>query len=279
MIARERIALNRIIAPRAPLSRFLALAASIGLEQIELRNDLAGGSVTDELLAAEVAELAAEEGVKVITINAVQRFNLAAALPAVKQELEALAATSGTLGCPAIVLCPNNDTRDRRAPDEMQRETVAALVALRPVFERAGLLGLVEPLGFPESSLRSGRLALEAIDQAGGESYRIVHDTFHHALGPDGTQLLEDRAYVSRVGLIHASGVEASVPVEQCRDAHRVLVGPEDRLDSRGQIRSLVGAGYSGPISLEPFAPEVQRLQEVRLRVAIEESLRFLLEG
>jgi 2-keto-myo-inositol isomerase len=277
MIAHDRIALNRIAAPRAPLARFLGLAGSLGLDQVELRNDLAGGSVTDELHADEVAQLAAEEGVKVITINALQRFNLAAALPAVKQELEALAATARVLGCPAIVLCPNNDAADRRTPEQMQRETAAALVALRPTLERAGLHGLVEPLGFPESSLRSGRLALEAIDTAGGECFRIVHDTFHHALGQDTSALLEDPAYVSRVGLVHASGVEASIPVEQCRDAHRVLVGPEDRLDSRGQIRALLSAGYAGPISLEPFAPEVQRLEETRLRVAIEESLRYLL--
>ena len=277
MIVRERMALNRIVAPRAPLPRFLALVGRIGLDQVELRNDLAGGSVTDELHADEVARLAAEEGVKVITINALQRFNLAAALPAVQPELEALAAAARALGCPAIVLCPNNDTADRRAPEEMQRETAAALVALRPTLERAGLHGLVEPLGFPESSLRSGRLALAAIEQAGGECYRIVHDTFHHAIGPDTAQLLEEQAYVSKVGLVHASGVEASIPLEQCRDAHRVLVGPEDRLDSRGQIRALLSAGYAGPISLEPFAPEVQRLEETRLRVAIEESLRYLL--
>jgi 2-keto-myo-inositol isomerase len=277
MIVRERMALNRIVAPRAPLPRFLALVGRIGLDQVELRNDLAGGSVTDELHADEVARLAAEEGVKVITINALQRFNLAAALPAVQPELEALAAAARALGCPAIVLCPNNDTADRRAPEEMQRETAAALVALRPTLERTGLLGLVEPLGFPESSLRSGRLALAAIEQAGGECYRIVHDTFHHAIGPDTAQLLEEQAYVSKVGLVHASGVEASIPLEQCRDAHRVLVGPEDRLDSRAQIHALLRAGYSGPISLEPFAPEVQRLEEDRLRVAIEESLRFLL--
>jgi 2-keto-myo-inositol isomerase len=277
MITRKSLALNRIAAPGLTLERFFALAKSLEIEQVELRNDLPGGSVTDELPASEVAQLSARAGVKVCTINALQKFNLEAARAEVERELQVLAETAMQLGCGGVVLCPNNDVGDRRTSEQMYRETVAALCAWKPTFERTGMLGLVEPLGFPESSLRSGLLALRAIEEAGGACYRIVHDTFHHALGPNPADLVQTPAYVERVGLVHISGVESGIPKEQYRDAHRILVGPRDRLDSRGQVRSLMSSGYTGQVSFEPFAAEVQRLAPEPLRQALEDSLRFLL--
>ncbi len=58
-------------------------------------------------------------------------------------------------------------------------------------------------------------------------------------------------------GLVHISGVEdASLPLEQIRDEHRVLVGPDDRCTALLQILALM-EGYSGPYSFEPFAASV----------------------
>ena len=112
--------------------------------------------------------------------------------------------------CPAIVLCPNNDTKDTRDPETRLSETVAALTAFGPSFTRRGILGYVEPLGFAECSLPSIVTAVTAITRSGHSCYRVVYDTFHHYLGPDTEKEIGTSYDVSHTGLIHVSGVESS---------------------------------------------------------------------
>lgn len=84
-------------------------------------------------------------------------------------------------GAKALVMCPLNDGTAVSFDD-----LVAALKAMKPILEERGLTGLVEPLGFPVSSLRTKAeaiKAIKAINAAGcGDVYRLVHDTFHHHL-------------------------------------------------------------------------------------------------
>ena len=58
------------------------------------------------------------------------------------------------------------------------------------------------------------------------------------------------------------------------RDEHRVLVDAEDRLGNIAQIEALEAAGYAGPISFEPFAPEVHALADPA--AALAGSFKFI---
>ena len=80
----------------------------------------------------------------------------------------------------ALVLVPFCDPAFER--DEKESEYLKeALSALRPLLEAAGVVGLVEPLGFEYSSLRFKAEAVSAIRLIGGDSvFKLVHDTFHH---------------------------------------------------------------------------------------------------
>jgi 2-keto-myo-inositol isomerase len=175
-----------------------------------------------------------------------------------------------------VVLCPNNDPADSRDVETRKAQTVEALAAFAPLFAAAGILGYVEPLGFAESSLSSVVAARDAIRRSGASCYRVLFDTFHHYLGPD-TAAVMGAGYDPRdTGLIHASGVEASMARERTRDEHRVLVGPRDLTGCREQIRQHIRLGYEGAISLEPFSPEVHKLGRDDLAAALKKSLRYL---
>jgi 2-keto-myo-inositol isomerase len=117
---------------------------------------------------------------------------------------------------------------------------------------------------------------MEMIEESGYGGYRIVHDTFHYKLGRDTEEILARRYDISYTGLVHVSGVEAEVPVGQYRDAHRGLVGPDDRLGSREQVRSLIRLGYSGDISFEPFSEAVQNLPKEELGKKLAASVKLL---
>jgi 2-keto-myo-inositol isomerase len=277
MIDRKRFAVNRIIAPSLPLAKFYDLVFSVGLNTVELRNDLGGADPIDGMKPPEALALAKARGIEVATINALQKFNLGSARAKASSELDALLELGKAIGCKAIVLCPNNEANDPRSPAQRAAETTEALAAFGPRFEEAGLLGYVEPLGFAISSLASLVVAQEAIKKSGRSCYRIVHDTFHHHIGPDDLSILGAAYNVARTGLVHISGVESDIAVAEYRDAHRVLVGPADRLGNKEQIRRLDELGYEGIYSFEPFSPAVQKLGEAELAAAIKKSLDYIL--
>jgi 2-keto-myo-inositol isomerase len=277
MIGINRFSLNRIVSPSLSLAKFYDLAVSSGLKKVELRNDIGGKDPIDGMKPSEAKALASERGIEVVTINALQKFNLASARVKANAELDAMLELASAIGCKAIVLCPNNEASDGRSQAQRAAETTEALVAYGPRFAKAGLLGYVEPLGFGISSLASLVVAQDCIKKSGFTCYKIVHDTFHHYIGPDDESILGKVYDIAYTGLVHISGVESDIDPSEYRDGHRVLVGPEDRMKSKEQIHRLDQLGYTGIFSFEPFSSEVQKLGEAELVAAINKSLGYLM--
>ncbi len=276
MINRSTISLNRIIYPKLELEDFYRFTKDLDLNKIELRNDLPGGKIIDDYTPEQLKELSKKYGIEVLTINALQKFNLGAILPETIQELKKLINLSLSIGCKAIVLCPNNDIDDKRSLEEIFEETVKALKSFGPLFQDSGMQGYLEPLGFEECSLRSIVTAMNAIQESGYPVYKIVHDTFHHYLGPDTLDTIKKDYDISYTGLVHISGVECNIPVEEYRDNHRILVIAQDRLQSREQIELLLKLGYAGNISFEPFSQEVQEMEIENIKSAIDQSIEYI---
>jgi len=181
-----------------------------------------------------------------------------------------------SIGCKAIVLCPNNDINDKRGSEETFEETVKSLKSFGPLFQDSGMQGYLEPLGFEECSLRSIITAMKAIQESGYPVYKTVHDTFHHHIGPDTFDTIENDYDISYTGLVHISGVECNIPIEKYRDNHRVLVTEEDRLQSKKQIELLLKLGYAGNISFEPFSQKVQKMEIEKIKSAINHSIEYI---
>ena len=240
-----RFALNHMVAPQLSLADFFRLTRAVGAAEVEIRNDLADQPLPDP---ASVRSLAAQQGITIVSINALQKFNHWTADRA--REAQALADYCKACGARALVLVAANDGTGR-GDDERVANAAEALRGLKPILKGAGITGLVECLGFEACSLRKKSEAVAAIDAADGtETFRLTHDTFHHYLAAEAT------LFPARTGLVHISGVEdTGVSVAGMRDGHRVLVGPKDRLGNVAQIRALRAAGYAGPLSFEPFAP------------------------
>lgn len=249
-MASPTFALNHMVAPRLPIAQFFALGKDVGVTQFEIRNDLSGNAILDGTSPQTVRSLATAAGVDLISINALQRFNEWTADRQV--EAKGLASYAAECGAKALVLVPVNDGTGK-GNGERQANLRTALKGLKPILEAAGIIGLVEPLGFQICSLRSKREAAEAIADIGGAGrFKLVHDTFHHVLSG------EPQMFPDVTGLVHISGVDdQKVAVDEMLDPHRVMVTRGDRLDNIGQIKALLAAGYSGPLSFEPFAASV----------------------
>lgn len=261
-----RFSLNRMSAPRLPLSDYLALCGRLGVDAIEIRNDLPGVELVDGTPAQAVRAEAEAAGVTILSINALQRFEQFDAQRV--HDAVSLARYASECGARALVMCPTNSRLDRRSAGERHADLVNALRQLKPILDDHGLVGFVETLGFEECALRRKSDAVKGIyDAAAERHFGLVHDTFHHHLSG------EDIFFPDLTGLIHISGVEDSaIPVDQMRDGHRVLVGSADRLDNIRQINTLIERGYSGYASFEPFAEEIAAAADIeaRLRASIE---------
>lgn len=250
-----RFSLSHILAPRQSPAEFFAMARALGVTDVEIRNDTP--NVVGTLAPADVKAAAKAAGVNLLSINALYPFNVWN--DERRAQTEKLADYAAASGAEALVMCPLND-----GTPVSQADVVTALKAIKPILESRGIKGLVEPLGFPVSSLRRKADAIAAIKAAGGEGlFKLVHDTFHHHLAS------ETEFFPEWTGLVHISGVaNADVSVDKMLDAHRVLVDKRDRLGNVPQIRALQAAGYTGPFSFEPFATEVQELADPQAALA-----------
>lgn len=263
--------INRISAPRIPFTAFAALAKRLGVGAIEIRNDLPNAEMVDGAAAKDIGAAAQAQGLVIRSINALQRFEQFDAKRL--HEATDMIAYAVACGAEALVLCPTNDLRDKRSADQRHLDLVHALKQLKPLLDAAGLVGLVEPLGFEECAVRRKSQAVRAIREIGGEdTFKLVHDTFHHHLAGEGLFFPE------LTGLVHISGVEdTALTPAQMRDSHRVLVGAADRLGNATQLNTLLDAGYQGYVSFEPFAEEIAAAKDIEQQLA--SSMAYLTQA
>ncbi len=247
-----KFALNHMTAPRLDWRAFLGLAQRLGCIGVEFRNDL-DRPLFDGESAETVANTVRENGLRIVGLSQVYPFNNWS--DGIAAEVRALISVAQTCGAETISLIPRNDGKGR-GNGERQANLRLALREILPMLKEAGMVALVEPLGFERSSLRQKAETINAIEAIGGAGhFKLVHDTFHHFLAS------ETEFFPEWTGIIHVSGVEdRAVSVGQMEDEHRVLVTPQDRLGNCDQIAALMTGGYNGPISMEAFSPVTHAL-------------------
>jgi 2-keto-myo-inositol isomerase len=271
MPATDLLCLNRIIKPQIPLEEFLKFTASLGIKYVELRNDFTNEGILDGLSDAALEKAFKAACIQTVTINALYPFEDVNILNHNLEKLKGLIAEAKRISCPQIVLCPLNDASDRRNSEQRASDLVTALNAYGPLFAEATMIGLIEPLGFEICSLRTKKAALEAVASCDHpESYKLLHDTFHHYLSG------ETEFFPKETAIIHVSGVLAGKTKSATMDEDRVLVTKDDIMDNRGQVAALLEGGATVPISYEPFSPQVRGLHLSELKVQLQRSIDYL---
>lgn len=259
-------ALNHMTTPNLSFEAFLNLATSLGCIGVEARNDL-DRPLFDGHDPFAAGQMARDKGLRLVGLSQVYPFNSWS--DAIGTEVRDLIAIATACGAETISLIPRNDGTEC-GNGERHANLRIALKNIKPMVEDAGLIALIEPLGFPRSSLRSKQDAVETIEALdAAHVFKIVHDTFHHTLAEGGP------LFPAHTGIVHISGVvDPTLGIDQMEDEHRVLVDEKDRLGNVAQIRALLGAGYDGPISYECFSPVTHALRDPEN--AIRKSFEFI---
>lgn len=247
-------ALNHMTVPHLQAPAVLALAQALGCVGVEFRSDLAR-PMFDGTSAEAIGDAAKAAGLRILALAEVKAFNDAPEDKAIAALT--LIASARACGAEAIALIPKVGA----APVDRETQRVAlrhALNVLRPVLEDNDLIGLIEPIGFAQSTLRHKDDAVAVLDEMDRpKCFRLVHDTFHHHISGD------VNFYADHTGLIHVSGVSNPAPSPaQMADAHRGLIDAGDRLNNISQLRALSTAGATCPASFECFAPDVHAMTD-----------------
>ena len=261
-----RWALNHMTTPNLSFASLLDLAKALGCIGVEVRNDIAR-PLFDGADPAAAGDLARDKGLRLVGLSQVYPFNSWS--EQVAREVRDLIAIAKAAGAETISLIPRNDGRGT-ANGERQANLRLAVKHVMPMLDDAGMIALIEPLGFPISSLRQKSELVEVIEALDArDQFKLVHDTFHHTLAGGGP------IFAEHTGIVHVSGVvDAQVPVEEMQDVDRVLVDEFDRLGNVAQIAALLAAGYEGPFSYECFSPETHALADPR--AALARSMEFI---
>jgi 2-keto-myo-inositol isomerase len=262
-------AMNHMTAPRLGWQAFLDLSARLGCMGVEFRNDLPG-ALFQGADPAVVGAACRAHGLRFLALAEVKMFNDWS--DAKRAEAAALIEIAVAAGAEAVSLIPRNDGVDTGAVERKAAMTTA-LRELLPMLRSHGLRAMVEPLGFELCSLRYKSELVDVIESLGAsDTYALVHDTFHHHLAGGGP------IFPAHTGIVHVSGVtDPGIAVADMRDGHRVLVDAQDRLGNVAQIAALRDAGYTGPISYEPFAAAVHALDDAE--PALRASMEFITAG
>lgn len=258
--------LNQIAVPSYGAGAFCALARALDCDGIEFRNDVIG-SEFDADQAKQFGKLAKDNQLEIFNLSEVPQFDNWD--DEKKLEAENLIALAVAMGAKAIGLIPRNDDANLDKATRIAN-LKTALIALRPMLAENNLIGLIEPLGFSTASLRFKSEIVSTLIELGFEDdFKIIHDTFHHTLAG------ETEIFPNHTALVHISGVERQdVDFSKMQDQDRVLVGGQDRLGNITQISQLQAAGYSGPVSFEPFSPMVQNTNDIAGELA--RSINFI---
>ncbi len=139
-IAMQRFCINRKIAPALSIEAFFRLVNRLGLNKVELRNDLPSGKVTDDLSHQQVRELAARYHIEILTINAVYPFNRRS--EEVRQLTESLLKEARAISAKSLVLCPLNDGSEVPASETPAPYATGAAVRLLWYPRPGGAAGL-----------------------------------------------------------------------------------------------------------------------------------------
>lgn len=261
-------ALNQKTSPQLGFQAFLDLAARLGCVGVEPRNDL-GRPFFDGIAPSRAGAMARERGLRLIGLSEVYPFNdwTDERRDAVALVIEAAAES----GASTVSLIPRVDRRDpNRAREEASLRD--ALAKVLPMLEGAGVVGLIEPIGFSTSSVKFQREATQAIDALGaGDRLGIVHDTFQHALAGDKDIMT---GHIRIVHISGAAGASRTGGLTDALDAERGLVDDGDETGAVGQIERLRSSGYRGAFSFECTAASVHKV--VDAEAAIRASIDFV---
>lgn len=221
-------------------------AARAGFDGIEIfREDMLGFNGT----AAEVAELARNEGIAIATLQSlrdVEGLTGDARVRAFRRAARFMDFAT-ELGAPTLIVSANCATDTDPDPGR----AAADLAELADLAASRGLRLGFEPLAISRHT-RTPLQGWELVKAADRPNLGLVIGSIHHFASGEGNAALQ-RIDPARIHLVRlADAMVRRIDVDMLRQANRILPG-QGVLPLSEFMRDLKAAGYAGPFSIEVF--------------------------
>lgn len=259
MISYDEICINRKAAPGLDLKDFIKMVSELGIKNIELRNDITGkvdnSTILDEYSPEEIKKLLDKYNITVVDINAQGNMDDASKLDNNLKSLQEMIDIGKKLNVKNILFCPVRDKNDNRSDKQKRKEAVANMRVYSKILKENNMSGLLEPLGFQDSSLQTPWLAQDIIKEANVDNFKLVADNFHYYLASVSKDDFENKVDPKMVGLVHLSSVVEDKPKDILDDADRFMLSEDDVMNAVGHVEMFENSAYDGLYSFEPFSP------------------------
>ena len=240
------LSINQIVMKNSSFDEFITFTKKLNIQNIEIRNDIKTNLVRENE-PQKIKDICDNHSIKILTINALQKFNIWNEQR--KNELIELCSFANKASIWAIVLVPLNDGSFPKEEDQISLLR-SSLKNISEILNDFNIMGLVEPLGFTQSTLRKKSIAIKVIEEIKSTNIKLLHDTFHHKLAD------ENNFYFDKTGLVHISGVSDYYRKSELTDDYRTIIEKNDLIENINQIENFLNSGYNEFFSFEPFSEE-----------------------
>lgn len=284
MIDSSNLCINRKSAPGLSLADFLKLTHDLGIHHVELRNDLGkevdNKNILDGMSYDEMNELLTKYDIEVEDINSLGNTDDPSLREKNLGSLDEMISIAKHIGAKKILFCPVMDKYDSRSAIEKFDDGVATIKDYSKTLKENGMSGLFETLGFPESSIRTPFRALNIIESANVNNFKVVADLFHWFMGGVTKEDLDNELDINKVGLIHISTVEIEKPKSELTDQNRVLLADpnHDVVNAYEMIKWFDAHNFKGLYSFEAFSDELRKWNYETAKKNLSKSIKLLEE-
>jgi 2-keto-myo-inositol isomerase len=282
MLKTTDFCINRKSAPGLSLPDFIKLANDLGIKNVELRNDTIGDADNSKILDGmdpeEVKDLLAKYDVNPLDINGQGMFDNLAKAKEMLASLDEMIKVGSSVGVQNILLCPTRDANDSRSEADIFAQAVKNLREISDHLAAAGMGGMIEPLGFTDSSIQTPWAAQDIIEEAGVDNIKIVADLFHYYLANVQLSDFNSKVDVSKIGLVHLSSVMAHKRRDQMGDQDRYLIHDDldDVMKTVDVVKWIKNSSYKGLYSFEPFSDDLQKWDYDTAKANLQKSIDLI---
>lgn len=280
MISTQRFCLNRKAAPSISLDQTIPSVSSLGINNIELRNDLYGApdnaSILDDIDNSKVKDLLKKNHVSVESINAIGNTDKREMVDENLQSLTEMLDIAKGLDIKNVIFCPVRSTDDTRSSSQREDDAVANLQEYSKVLKQYGVNGLLEPLGFTDSTLRTPWGGQKVIEKTGVENFKIVADTFHYYLANVNEMDFHEKVNPDFIGLVHLSSVIAKKNRDSLDDQDRYMLDNGDVMNSAKWAKIIEESGYRGLYAFEPFSDDLKKWDISKVQSELLKSIEMV---
>ena len=266
-----KFAINQSTIMECSTQEFLTACNACGFNGVELRIPKLKEALY-WISYKDFTDLLKKYNISVIGLNALENFSLVPKenLDVLRKECEFVAKLCEIVGC-TMVVAPVAKWYDVFPSGEKLREiSTKRLNFIAEIFNPLGIQVGLEPVGFPQFTIKDLKLSQEIMDKSFAKSMGLVIDVFNLFRGGTKPEELSFLRYP--ISVMHINDAE-DIPIEELNVLYNRTFPGEGVASTAKWVRTALQSDYKGYFSLELFRRELWEMSPLEAARLCREKL------